>query len=389
LGSRERFWRHIVLLWLAGNALRFTILAVPPVVPAIHRDLQLNEKLVGVVTGLPVLLLGVGALFGSLLVARIGARRALVTGLVVVAIAGALRGAGPTAAVLFLMTFVMGIGIAVSQPTLPSLVRAWFPGNPGMATAVFSNGFLVGEVLAAALTVPLILPLVGGHWEPGLAAWSIPVAATAIAIAMLTSHEPRDPAAAPVRWWPEWGSLTWRLGLILGCAATAYFGSNAFIPDYLKATHHAQDINAALTSLNLVQLPASIVAATIPRRVIARRWPIVGAGILTAVSAAGFAMGGGWVVIWAGLMGFSTATVFVLALALPPLLTGADDVHRLTAAMFTITYSCPFVASLVGGATWDATGIPVSTFAPVAAAGVAMIALVYRLDLAHARPIGT
>jgi hypothetical protein len=34
---------------------------------------------------------------------------------------------------------------------------------------------------------------------------------------------------------------------------------------------------------------------------------------------------------------------------------------------------------------WDATGIPVTTFAPVALAGVAMILLVIGLDLSAAR----
>jgi len=384
--SSCRFWRHLVLLWLAGNALRLTILAVPPVLTSIHHDLHLNEKLVGALTGLPVLLLGAGAVFGSLLVARLGARRALAAGLVVVAVSGALRGVGPAVGILFAMTFLMGIGVAVSQPALPSLVRSWFPGQTGLATAVFSNGFLVGEVVAAALTVALILPLVGGHWEPALATWSIPVGATAVALMLLTRHEPRDPEAPRVLWWPDWKSgLTWRLGLILGCASAAYFGSNAFIPDYLKATHHAQVIPAALTSLNLSQLPTSIIAAVIPGRVIAQRWPLAAAGAITAIATLGFAMGGSWVVAWAGLLGFATATVFVLSVALPPLLAGADDVHRLTAAVFTITYSCPLLGALIGGATWDATGIPVSAFAPVAAAGLLLIGLVYRLDLSHAQ----
>ncbi|MDQ2741148.1 MAG: hypothetical protein M3Z66_02445 [Chloroflexota bacterium] len=86
---RHGDWRHFLLLWLAANALRMTLLAVPPLLPAIHRDLHLSETLVGILSGLPVLLLAVAAVFGSLVIARVGARRALVLGLLLVAVAGA------------------------------------------------------------------------------------------------------------------------------------------------------------------------------------------------------------------------------------------------------------------------------------------------------------
>jgi CP family cyanate transporter-like MFS transporter len=117
---------------------------------------------------------------------------------------------------------------------------------------------------------------------------------------------------------------------------------------------------------------------------VARRWPVVVAGAMTVIAAAGFLLGGVWVVVFAGVLGFSTATVFVLTIALPPLLVAEHDVHRLSAAIFTITYACPFVISLIGGAVWDASGVPYSSFLPIAATGVIMIGLVYGLDLSAA-----
>src|SRR5437016_3475445 len=84
---------------------------VPPVLPAIHRDLHLDEKLVGALTGLPILLLAAAAVPGSLLVARLGARRALAVGLGLVAGAGAARGVGPSTPLLLAMTVLVGLGI--------------------------------------------------------------------------------------------------------------------------------------------------------------------------------------------------------------------------------------------------------------------------------------
>jgi CP family cyanate transporter-like MFS transporter len=376
----------LLTLWLSAAALRMTILALPPLLPAIHRDLGLQETLVGVLSALPVLLLAVAAVSGSLLVVRVGARRALILGLSLVAGAGALRGAGTTTPVLFLMTLLMGVGVAVSQPTLPTLTREWFPRRSTLATAVYSNGFLIGEIVAAALTVPLVLPLVHGSWQLAFSFWSVPVALTAVALWLGTSHRARDVEAPQMQWWPNWRSArTWRLGLILGCASASYFGSNAFLPDYLRATHHGNLIAAALTSINLSQLPASLVAAAFSGVMVARRWPVLVAGVLTITAAAGFLLGGVWVVVFAGVLGFSTATIFVLTIALPPLLVGQHDVHRLSAAIFTITYSCPFVISLVGGAAWDATGLPYTAFLPIGATGFLMIGLVLGLDLSPAQ----
>jgi CP family cyanate transporter-like MFS transporter len=76
----------------------------------------------------------------------------------------------------------------------------------------------------------------------------------------------------------------------------------------------------------------------------------------------------------------------VLNLALPPLLTDADDVHRLSAAMFTISYACASVSAIVGGALWDATGIPASAFTLVTAAGLLMVVLALGLDLPRTAP---
>ncbi|HVH80828.1 MAG TPA: MFS transporter, partial [Stellaceae bacterium] len=166
------------MLWLTGVQLRLTILAVPPVLPLIHRDLALSEKAIGALSALPVLLFGLAAMPGSLSVARLGARRACVLGLAIVAAASAARGIGPSAPILYGMTFIMSAGVAMMQPALPALVSDWFPDRSGFATAVYANGLLIAEAVPPALTIPLVLPWVGGSWEWNFVIWSVPAAAT-------------------------------------------------------------------------------------------------------------------------------------------------------------------------------------------------------------------
>ena len=115
---------RLAVLWLAGADLRLTVLAVPPVLPLIHHQFALSERAIGAVSGLPVLLFGLGAIPGSLLIARLGAKGAAVAGLLVIAVGSAGRGIGPSVPMLFAMTLVMAAGVAVVQPSLPALVGA-------------------------------------------------------------------------------------------------------------------------------------------------------------------------------------------------------------------------------------------------------------------------
>jgi CP family cyanate transporter-like MFS transporter len=369
-------WR-LILLWLVGADLRLTVLSVPPVLPLIHRDLGLDEKGVAVLTGLPILIFALIAVPGSLLIARLGARRAIIVGLVTAAVGTALRGVGPSAPMLFAMTFVMGAGIAILQPALPALVSVWFSRRAALATAVYANGLLVGETLGAGLTLPLVLPLAGGRWEWSLAVWSAPVLVTAVLLLMA-----RPPAAAGgsvgrARWWPDWRDpRTWQLGLVQGGGSALYFACNAFIPDYLHAVGRPELINASLTALNAGQLPASFVVLLFAPRLAGRKQPMMAVAAVSLLCLAGLLAPEPVVMVaCAAILGFAAAFILILTLALPPLLAPAGDVHRLSAGMMTISYSFAFIVPLLGGAVWDATAITATAFLPGAVGALLVLVL--------------
>jgi CP family cyanate transporter-like MFS transporter len=375
--SPAHVFTALALLWLAGNALRLTLLAVPPVIPLIHDELRLTATEVGILTGLPSMLLAAAAVPGSLLIARLGVRSALVVGLLATAIGGALRGLFPHVGWLYAMTIATAAGVAIMQVTMPSAVRAWVPDRIAFATAVYTNGLLIGEVLPVALTLPLVLPLVGS-WQWGFVVWSAPVVAIA-ALAMMFGPNDTTAGAAPLkrRWWPDWSNLLiWRLGFMLGTINAVYFATNAFIPDYLNGHGLGDWISAALTGLNAGQLPASALLLAFASRLQLKAWPIITVGVLCVIATTGIVFGDGPTVVAAAcLMGFSAAAILILVLALPPLLSPPDDVHRVTAAMFTISYSCAVIVPIISGALWDMTGIAALAFAPIAASSLLLIVL--------------
>jgi MFS transporter, CP family, cyanate transporter len=62
-------------------------------------------------------------------------------------------------------------------------------------------------------------------------------------------------------------------------------------------------------------------------------------------------------------------------------------VHRVTAAMFTISYSCAVIVPVISGALWDLSGIPALAFLPIALCGILLIVLAPAIN--HVRRAGT
>jgi len=371
------FVTALLLLWLAGNALRLTILAVPPVIPLIHLDLSLSKTQIGILSGIPMVLFAGAAIAGSVLISRFGAVRTLIAGLLLCALGGAVRGVGPHIAILYAGTIVTAFGVAVMQPSMPPLVRAWVPQRVGFATAVYTNGLIIGEILPAALTIPLVLPMLHQSWPWTFAFWSVPVV---IIAAIILYAAPRTPAAAPTaasrRWMPDFRSTQiWRIGLLLGSVNASYFTLNGFLPDYLTHTGRPDLINAALTALNLGQLPASFLLLASADRMVRTVWSYLVCGVVCLMCVLAMLLGGTWVVIGAAVWGCFGAAVLVLVLALPPLISPPEDVHRVSAGMFTISYSCAVIVPIISGAFWDLSGWTLAPMIPIIACMLVLIGL--------------
>ena len=386
-----RLFRLLLLLWLGGITLRVTILAVPPVIPLIHDDLRLSETQVGLLMGLPLAMFALAAIPGSLLVARFGALRTLVIGMVIAALAGCARGGAFSISMLYAATAAMGIGIAIMQPALPTLVREWVPQRTVLGSAMASNGMLVGATLASIFTIPVVLPLVGGSWRLDLVVWSAPVLLIAVVFMLGPRGNTPAPADAAIGhlWWPDWGKpLTWLLGLTFGSNNSIYFSTNAFLPDYLTSQGHADLIGYGLGWLNGAQFLATFIMMAAAERLSGRTWPYLAFGLMTIASVVGIILSTGvWVVAFAGIVGFTTAMTFALMLALPPRLSAAGDVHRTAAGMFTISYTLAVIVPTLSGALWDLTHVPWMAFVPLAVCAIVLTMLgtmLSRHDVARA-----
>lgn len=347
----------LILLWFAGLYMRLPILVAPPLAPAIARELTLSQTHIGALTTLPVLMLALGALVGSLLVTRLGARDAVVAALVVVALGSASRGLANGPAVLLLFSALMGLGIAVMQPSLPALLPRWLtPPRIALGTACYMNGMLMGEFIGAGLTLPVIMPLTGDSWRLTLAVWSLPALLVAPLLRLPQRHYgSRDSAD---QWLPQWRDpLMWKLGILLGGTASLFFGTNAFMASVLEQRGELERLDAALFYFNLAQVGASLTMLPMAQHWVARRLPILASAGTNVLAMLGFLLLQGWPGVgFAVIMSFSAGIMLILIVGLPPQLANSTDAGRLSAGNFTIGYTLAFLVPLMGGALADATG---------------------------------
>jgi CP family cyanate transporter-like MFS transporter len=377
----------LFLLWLAGNGLRLTILAVPPVLALIILDLKLSGTEVGILNAIPVFLFALVAIPGSLLIARVGAVPALIIGLLIAAAGSALRGFATDTWVLYVTTIVMAAGIAVMQPALPPTVRQWVPDRIGFATAVYTNGLLCGEIFPVMLAAAL-LPLLAGSWRASLVLWSIPLVVIALVIFWFQPGGKGAAVSRPKQWMPDWRDpLLWKVGLIMSGANQLYFCTNAFLPGYLLQTGRTELIGPALTALNAGQLPASFILLAMASRWERKKWPLLGAAAMGLAGIAGVVMQWGpWSTIGAAaLIGFSCAVTLTLVLALPALLIAPDDVPRMSAGVFTLGYGFAMIMSVLGGIAWDISGKAALAFLPVAVWLLPAILVILMSDFSRRR----
>src|SRR4029077_1226341 len=83
------------------------------------------------------------------------------------------RAAAVDVATLYAASIATGFGVAIMQPAMPTLVRAWLPRHIALGTIAYTSGMLIGSMFSTVLTIPVVLPLLGGSWRLDLVFWAV------------------------------------------------------------------------------------------------------------------------------------------------------------------------------------------------------------------------
>jgi MFS transporter, CP family, cyanate transporter len=364
----------LLIAWWVGFNLRAVLLGVPPVLNRVQADLGLDYTAAGLLTAIPVLLLGVAALPGAALVRRLGGHRTVAVGLLALAAGTPLRAAGGVAP-LYAGTVLLALGIAIAQPALPLVLQSRFPTAVQRASITVTCGLITGELVAASITVPLLAPLTGGGWRGSFLAWTAPAALAGACWLLVPRDRPlADPGPGSTPATPRRSARLWWASTIFAAQSITYFASNTWLPTSVAGGPDSRAATLGLVVLNSVQLPVTLALMTTRRAFVRSRAFYAAAGALSAGGTLGWLVAADAAVpLWAALIGAGVSMTFAALLAYPPSVEAPAGVAGFTAVMLTAGYCAAFTGPLLGGAVLDLVHWRRAPFLPIALATVVMV----------------
>ncbi|MEU8891085.1 MFS transporter [Streptomyces sp. NPDC048442] len=400
VAARRALLAHPMLLMvgivLASLNMRAALASVSPLVGEISDSFGLSSTATSLVTSVPVLFLGVGAMIAPWLGRRFGTELVLFGALLLLG-AGILVRVVPSTAALYGGGLLIGVAISLLNVLMPGLIKRDFPDRAASMTSVYTGSMIAGATVVAATSVPLEKAF-GGSWEASLAFWSLLAAVAAVAWLpqMLisrgrTGHEVRVAPATAGKTAPRsiWRSaLAWQVTLFMGLQSLWSYVLIAWMPTIF--TDHGMSRSTAgviFAFNNLIQVAGAFAVPLLAGRMRSQR-PLV--ALVASLVAAGYVglmvapVSGAW--LWSAILGVGQGGAVGLALTLIVLRSGdAATAARLSGMAQTIGYLLAAVGPLAAGAVYQMTG---SWTVPIALMlGVCAAALVVGLFAARDRKV--
>ena len=387
--------RAALCLVLAGVCAALHIWKLPPALPALQEQFQLDLVESGFL--LSIVQLGgmtLGLLVG-LIAERIGLRRSMMTGLAILAAASAAGAHFGTAAMILLCRAIEGCGFLMVVMPAPALIRRLVP--PASLSRLMS-------LWSCYMPIGTVLILAGGAWLLTLGDWRwlwTLLGALTFAMLLLTwALVPADPPAAAAHGGNASGQppalrlvrLTlgsrgvWMIALIFGVYAAQWITVIGFLPTIYAAVGVAGTTAGLLTAL---VAGANIIGNLLAGRLLHQGLPaqrLIMAGFITMIVCAFAAFGAGLptaaqfaaILVFSAVGGLIPATLFVLAIALAPTPQATSTTigwmqQCSSLGQFTGPPVVAWVVNLAGGWqwTWLATGA-------YALAGIALVLAIGR-----------
>jgi CP family cyanate transporter-like MFS transporter len=303
----------IAMVTVSAN-LRPAISSVPPLLDAIRVSLGLSHAAAGLITTIPVLLMGIVPAFAAMLAARQGSERLVLAALVLVGLGIAAR-LVELPAVLYASSALCGAGIAAAQTLLPDIAKRRFGGAAALVMSIQATAMTAGAGLAAVVT-----PALSPSWSVALAWWAAPALAGAV-LWWLVAGTARGEGGGPGHrfGFPLRSATAWRITLFAAMSSAMFYTTLTWIPPtYAEAGWSSGETGGLLLVMSVAGMAASLGVTWFARHAGDRRWQLVGSVALAAIGCAGLGLAplaAPWT--WMTCIGLSTGAMFPLSLMLP------------------------------------------------------------------------
>ncbi len=308
----RRLYLFVAIVVVTLN-LRPALVTIGPVLPLIGQSLSLSSAALGVLTSLPILMLGIAGGIAEPFGRRIGWSTGVVVASILIAAGIGLRSAGSVSA-LFAGAVLLGAGIGLGNVYVPTLLKWGFSQRLGLAMGIYTFCLAGGAMLSVGLT-PLFLRLFADDWKPTLGVWTIPAIVAIAAWLPLLRLRGGATSLPPVPLWRN--RLAWAVTAYMGFQSMLFYALASWYPALL----HERGLAVAATSVNLTILFATqtIFALVVPIVLVrVARQEIIGVAlpVVTVIGIVGAFYGPfAWIPLWSALIGLALGGVFGVALS--------------------------------------------------------------------------
>ena len=190
----RRAWAVVWCTCFLGFAIFSRILCLPPIGNVLKEALSITHSKVGLIFSLPVAILAATAVPSGLFGDRVGPRRAVGIGMIILAGGSLASGTASGFQGLFIYTCIFGIGFSMAFSSLPKLLGQWLPADKvGLATGIYATGIAIGGAVSLGITLPVIFP-VTNSFRGAFFIWSIPAVIGAALWWFLVKEYPSPPS---------------------------------------------------------------------------------------------------------------------------------------------------------------------------------------------------
>ena len=340
------------------------ILAIPPIEHIMKEELLLSHAQMGALFSLPVAILAIAAIPMGFLADRIGIRKAVGIGAIIMTVGSLMRGTSTNFTTLFAFTCLYGIGFALIYASLPKIVSAWFPSEKvGLATGIYVTGWNVGASLALAITLPVVYP-VTGTFQGTMYIWSLPVVVATILWWLIAREPHRSPiqsqqvSAGYKSSTSVWKNRNiWLIGLMLFCNNVHYYTWAGWTPALLMLTGASPDLAALITSVrSWAGIPAVFLIPWVAYKLGLRK-PVIWICTITAALAALSAMYIPVPLFWPLMVVLALqGGAFSIIFALPVEMVPKESVGAASGMVLSVGYMGALIGPWVAGRILDVTG---------------------------------
>jgi CP family cyanate transporter-like MFS transporter len=309
-------------------------------------------------------MLVVTAIPAGLVSDRVGIKKTIGMGLIIMAAGAVLRSTATDFVSLLAYTFIFGFGFGWTFPNLPKLVSTYVAKDKAnVAMGIVNSGFPIGTALGLAITVPIILPI-AETYQGVFLIWSIPTIIAAVSWWILI----RQPTSKSSHIGQPSTSITsfrsafsnkhlWLVAVLMFIHTFTFRNWSSWAPVMMMLKGASPSLAGLVASMTVwAILPTFLLAPRLSHRIGLRKPFLWVPSMVLAIAfwvAKYIAINTSWVIM--PLIGVAAGTRFTTIMALPLELTHESEVGMASGMLLSIGYVGGVIGPLIGGRILDTT----------------------------------